>query len=179
MTFSVDGTALKCTSETVKKSLDPTWKQVMTLELPKGPAEGLKLLGKCEDVDEVWRRRPRRLPDAIDAISCDGRSRRSPARISWVVKLGLTECLDGKVKLWRTLQPRTEKDGSPERARAQWRYNARLDFARSRHDRRNEGGRRTNCDVIRAQGLVIACVHRVMASGARNLISTQRVTNLL
>ena len=36
MTFSVDGTALKCTSDTVKKSLDPTWKQVMTLELPKG-----------------------------------------------------------------------------------------------------------------------------------------------
>ena len=41
MTFSVDGTALKCTSETVKKSLDPTWKQVLTLELPKGPAGGL------------------------------------------------------------------------------------------------------------------------------------------
>ncbi len=53
MTFTVDGTALKCTSETVKKSLDPVWKQVMTLELPKGPAEGLKLQGKCEDVDEV------------------------------------------------------------------------------------------------------------------------------
>ena len=53
MTFSVDGTALKCTSETIKKSLDPTWKQVMTLELPKGPAGGLKLQGKCEDVDEV------------------------------------------------------------------------------------------------------------------------------
>ena len=84
MTFTIDGTALKCTSETVKKSLDPTWKQVMTLELPKGPAGGLKLQGKCEDVDEVWRRRPRRLPDAIDAISCDGRSHRSPARISWV-----------------------------------------------------------------------------------------------
>ena len=108
ITFEVPGTALKCTSDTVKKSLDPTWKQVMTLELPKGPTGGLKLLGKCEDVDEVSG------ADFMGQFECD-----------------LNECLDGKVKrLWRTLMPRTEKDdvsGDVELV-LQWRYNARLDF---------------------------------------------------
>ena len=82
ISFSVDGTALKCTSETVKKSLDPVWKQVMTLELPKGPAGGLKLQGKCEDVDEV-----------------------SGADFMGQFEVDLTECLDGQVKrLWRSLE---------------------------------------------------------------------------
>ena len=46
-------------------------------------------------------------------------------------EVDLNECLDGKVKrLWRTLQPRTEKDevsGDVELV-LQWRYNARLDY---------------------------------------------------
>ena len=83
MRFEVPGTALKCTSETVKKSLDPVWKQVMTLELPKGPAGGaLVLKGTCEDVDEV-----------------------SGADFMGQFEVDLTECLDGKVKrLWRSLE---------------------------------------------------------------------------
>ena len=151
MTFSVDGTALKCTSETVKKSLDPTWKQVMTLELPKGPAEGLKLLGKCEDVDEV-----------------------SGADFMGQFEVDLNDCLDGKVKrLWRSLAPRTEKDevsGDVELV-LQWRYNARLDFCPfdgfvDEHE--GEAPNELRIALIRAQGLAIACVetprHRTEAA---------------
>ena len=102
------GTALKCTSDTVKKSLDPVWKQVMTLELPKGPAGALVLKGKCEDVDEV-----------------------SGADFMGQFEVDLNDCLDGRVKrIWRSLEPRTEKDevsGDVELV-LQWRYNARLDF---------------------------------------------------
>ncbi len=138
ITFELPGTALKCTSETVKKSLDPTWKQVLvcveiktsgapsarwrtrqpnspvdstqvlTLELPKGPAGALVLRGKCEDVDEV-----------------------SGADFMGQFEVDLNDCLDGSVKrIWRSLEPRTEKDdvsGDVELV-LQWRYNARLDY---------------------------------------------------
>ena len=152
MTFSVDGTALKCTSETVKKSLDPVWKQVMTLELPKGPAEGLKLQGKCEDVDEVsgadfmgtasarLRVGPSTCACSIYRASATPGCRTSPRRRcdgcltlshAGQFEVDLNDCLDGTVKrIWRSLEPRTEKDevsGDVELV-LQWRYNARLDF---------------------------------------------------
>ena len=95
-------------------------------------------------------------------------------------EVDLNECLDGKVKrLWRTLQPRTEKDevsGDVELV-LQWRYNARLDFCPfdgfvDEHE--GEAPNELRIALIRAQGLVIACVHRVGGVGARNLISTHR-----
>ena len=81
----------------------------MTLELPKGPAGGLKLQGKCEDVDEVSG------ADFMGQIS---------KWTSMNASTGRSSCSG------RTLQPRTEKDECPGDVELvlQWRYNARLDF---------------------------------------------------
>ena len=161
MTFTVDGTALKCTSETVKKSLDPTWKQVMTLELPKGPAEGLKLQGKCEDVDEV-----------------------SGADFMGEFEVDLNECLDGKVKrLWRTLAPRTEKDevsGDVELV-LQWRYNARLDFdpfGGFVDEHEGEAPNELRIALIRAQGLAIADKNILSKGGSSDPRCTFELTGV-
>ena len=86
-------------------------------------------------------------------------------------EVDLNECLDGKVKrLWRSLTPRTEKDdvsGDVELV-LQWRYNARLDFCPfdgfvDEHE--GEAPNELRIALIRAQGLVIACVHRVDGVG--------------
>lgn len=137
VTFSVG--ALNCTSQTVKKSLDPTWKEVMTLELPRGPAGTLVLEGLCEDVDEV-----------------------SGADFMGQFTVDLAECVDGQVKrLWRSLESRTEKDvvsGDVELV-LHWRYNPRLDFCPFDgfvDEHMNEPPNELRIALIRAQGLAIA-----------------------
>ena len=94
--------------------------------------------------------------------------------------MDLNDCLDGKVKrLWRTLQPRTEKDevsGDVELV-LQWRYNARLDFCPfdgfvDEHE--GEAPNELRIALIRAQGLAIADKNLLSKGGSSNLCANQR-----
>ena len=111
VTFTVPGTHLKAVSACKKKTLDPVWKEVLVLPLPRGPTpEPPRLVGHCEDVDEVTS------ADSMGEFSVD-----------------LGPLQDRKVRrIWGKLA-KGEKDKSDNISGdvelvLQWRYNPRLDF---------------------------------------------------
>ena len=110
-TFEVPG-RLSNASETVKKCWIPRGSRSMRSRAAEG---------------DCFRARRSKLA----GVSANRRRSRSHADFMGQFEVDLNECLDGKVKrLWRTLQPRAEKDevsGDVELV-LQWRYNARLDF---------------------------------------------------